>query len=143
MGETPIKGLTQNKENIMAKAKKLERRTIIGKVVSISPQKIYDGEPVVNVDVLVPGSEKVYVDLAFWGMEAIALLQGKKLNDELTDWVQFQPRVTKGARVRATGSYKIKSWKATKSKKIAKVQKKGQIAIYSHEQLTVVTLPVL
>jgi hypothetical protein len=84
-GETPIKGLTQNKENIMAKAKKLERRTIIGKVVSISPQKIYDGEPVVNVDVLVPGSEKSR-RLVFWGMEAIRDTQGKKLNDEITDW---------------------------------------------------------
>jgi hypothetical protein len=83
------------------------------------------------------------VDLALYGQEAIALLQGKRLNPEMTAWEQFQPALKKGTNIRANGPYELTKWKPTKSKKLGKLVKKGKIAIYSHEQLAVINLPAL
>ena len=128
----------------MKKVTKGIKTTVTGVVVDISEKKEHDGDEVINVDIRLEGSEaNSYIDLAFWGLRSHALLQGKKLSADATKWEVFQPEVKKGALVEATGFMRIKSWKPTKSKTMKKMVKKGQISIYSHDQLKVKVLPAL
>ena len=128
----------------MAKKKKTEKRTITGKVRSISVKRVFDGESVVNVDVEIPSPDaRTFIDVALWGQEALGLLYGKRLNDDASAWVRFQPAITVGARVCVTGSYSVKTWKPTKSKSLGKVVKKGYIPVYDSIQVRVLTLPKL
>ena len=130
----------------MPKAKKVktERRTIVGKVKTISEEREHNGQKVVNLDIEIPSPEtRVFVDVALWDQEGIALLQGKRLNDDATAWVKFQPPITVGARLSVTGSYRMKDWKPTKSKAMPKTVKKGYIPVYDSAQLRVITLPKL
>ena len=128
----------------MTKAKKTERRTIIGRVARVEDAREYEGDVVINIDIETPGQNpRVFTDVALWGQEAHALLQGKRLSEDLTEWVQFQAPVKVGARVQVQGSWSLRSWKATKGKSKGKTIKTGYIPVYSHEQLRVVTLPKL
>lgn len=99
------------------------------------------GSEVINLDILVRGSNKVYTDVALWDEEAHALLDGQRLNEDMTAWENFQPPIKIGTNVMATGRFEWRKWKATKSKAIKKNQKKGHISVYSHEQLKVIALP--
>ena len=128
----------------MKKKATTERRTIIGRIARIDDAREYEGDIVINIDVETPGcNPRLFTDIALWGQEAHALLQGKRLSEDMSEWVQFQAPVKIGARVCVTGSWSLRSWKATKGKSKGKIQKKGYIPVYSHEQLRVVTLPKL
>jgi hypothetical protein len=141
-GQTPERvNNPLHKEIIMPKTR-TEKRTVVGRVVNVSAPRAWEGESVINVDIELRGvPERTFVDLAFWGAEAAKLIKGKRLNDEMTKWIKFQDPIRPGVYVRATGGYKVKSWKPTKSKKLPKTVKKGQLSIYSHEQVQIIRLP--
>ena len=128
----------------MAKKLKTEKRTIVGKVRNIAKKRMFEGEGVINVDIEIPSPDsRVFVDVAFWGTESHAILQGKVLDDEKDAWVKCKTPVTVGARLRVTGNYSVKSWKPTRSKKLGKVVRKGYIPVYDATQIEVRALPKL
>ena len=117
----------------MTKKAKTEKRTIIGRVARVDDPREYQGDIVINIDVETPWQNpRLFTDIALWGQEAHALLQGKKLSADMSKWEQFQAPVKVGARLCVTGNWSLRSWKATKGNSKGKTIKKGYIAVYSH-----------
>jgi hypothetical protein len=138
VSETPKWGITQNKENIMAKAKKGVKTTVTGTIVDVSKLKFHNGQEVRNVDIILRGgAKKTYVDIAFWGRKAAALVEGKKLSANGKKWEVFQEALRKGLIIEVEGFMVMKDWTPTKSKKLPKKIKKPQIAVYSRHQLKI------
>lgn len=122
--------------------KKLERRTFVGRVASISPiRPTKNGESEVqNVDIAVlTDGLKIYVEIAFWDAEGIALVRGLRLTEDLTKWEKFQDPIKVGTTLRVTGPYQMKKWSGKKLKN----QKKPSVSVYNHTQIAVVRLPAL
>ena len=86
-GQNPKKGTKPKQEDIMTKAKKTERRTIIGRVARVEDAREYEGDVVINIDIETTVRNPKSFQMSHSGDRKCRPSQGKRLSEDLTVWV--------------------------------------------------------